>query len=377
MSDRHLAARAEDAFNDWLAARLGGRGWTTRILGYAGYGSPRFARVMGRVILSRAGDPNHDWWEDHPEGRRGYWAYFSAPVREVEVTVRVGNALVTAMTDRGGYFDVVVEGHGLDDEWVTAQIATEGARDTTAPIRLIGDDVRFGMVSDIDDTCLVTSLPRPMLAAWNSFVLVETARRAVPGMAGLYRALLAREPDAPVIYLSTGAWNAEPILRRFLRRHGFPVGPLLLTDWGPTDNSWFRSGQGHKRAQLRRLASEFPYISWLLVGDDGQHDPKIYEEFTLEQPDHVAGIAIRKLTATQRVLSHGHPLTHDDVTGRPVQVMVFEGADGYALHRQLRGAFQFAKAAMRRHREGEVTSREVIDAMTLASANRPGGGVDA
>lgn len=376
MSDRHLAARAEDAFNDWLAMRLAGRGWAMRVLGYAGYGSPRFARVMGRVVLSRPGDPDHDWWEEHPQGRRGYWAYFSAPVRDVEVTVRVGAGSVTVTTDRGGYFDVVVSGHELDDEWVTAQIDAGGVSQT-APVRLIGDDVRFGMISDIDDTCLVTALPRPMLAAWNSLVLVETARRAVPGMAGLYRALLAREPDAPVIYLSTGAWNAEPILRRFLRRHGFPAGPMLLTDWGPTDDSWFRSGQRHKRTQLRRLASEFPHVAWLLVGDDGQHDPKIYEEFTLEQPDHVAGIAIRKLTATQKMLSHGHPLTHDDVTGRPVQVMVFEGADGYALHRQLRGAFQFAKAAMRRHRDGEISSRDVIDAMTLSTATRPGGQRDA
>lgn len=375
MSDRHLAARAEDAFNDWLAERLASRGWVTHVLGYAGYGSPRFARVMGRVVLGRPGDPNHDWWEDHPDGRRGYWAYFTAPLRESEVRVQVGAGSITGMTDRGGYFDVVVEDHGLQEEWVTAQIEAGGV-EQSATVRLIGDDVRFGMISDIDDTCLVTSLPRPMLAAWNSFVLVETARRAVPGMAGLYRALLAREPDAPVIYLSTGAWNAEPVLRRFLRRHGFPAGPLLLTDWGPTDESWFRSGQLHKRTTLRRLASEFPHIAWLLVGDDGQHDPKIYEEFTLEQPEHVAGIAIRKLTATQRMLSHGHPLTHDDVTGRPVQVMVFEGPDGYALHRQLRGAFQFAKAAMRRHREGDFSSREVIDAMTVANA-RPHGDRDA
>lgn len=364
MSERHLAARAEDSLNEWLAERLAGRGWTTRILGYVGYGSPRFARVLGRVVLSRPGDPNHVKEQEHPDGRRGYWAYFTAPLAEVEVTVRVGEASVTASTDRGGYFDLMIEGHGLADGWQEGTVEADGVVQSVR-LQIIGDDVRFGIVSDIDDTCLVTSLPRPMIAAWNSFVLVETARRAVPGMAALYRALRAREPDAPVMYLSTGAWNNEPILRRFLRRHGFPAGPMLLTDWGPTQDSWFRSGQAHKRSALRRLASEFPQVSWLLVGDDGQNDPKIYEEFTLEQPDHVAGIAIRKLTVTQKVLSHGHPLTHDDVTGRPVRVMVFEGPDGYALHRQLRGAFQFARAATRRQWE-QVTPR--IDATTLSSA---------
>lgn len=52
------------------------------------------------------------------------------------------------------------------------------------------------------------------------------------------------------------------------------MGPLLLTDWGPTNTGWFRSGQDHKRACLDRLAKDFPKIKWLLIGDDGQHDPE-------------------------------------------------------------------------------------------------------
>ena len=49
--------------------------------------------------------------------------------------------------------------------------------------------------------------PRPLLAAWNTFVLDEHARMAVPGMAVLYERLTTAYPGAPVLYLSTGAWN--------------------------------------------------------------------------------------------------------------------------------------------------------------------------
>jgi phosphatidate phosphatase APP1 len=94
-------------------------------------------------------------------------------------------------------------------------------------------------------------------------------------------------------------------LTRFLGRHLFPRGPLLLTDWGPTRERWFRSGTAHKRAQLRRLAREFPQIQWVLVGDDGQHDPDIYSEFAQAHPDRVAGVAIRHLSPTQQVLASG------------------------------------------------------------------------
>ena len=112
----------------------------------------------------------------------------------------------------------------------------------------------------------------------------------------MYRTLLEEHPDAPIVYVSTGAWNTAPHLGRFLKRHGYPLGPLLLTDWGPTNTGWFRSGQEHKRACLHRLANEFPNIRWVLVGDDGQHDPKIYGDFAEDRPDRVEAIAIRELT---------------------------------------------------------------------------------
>ena len=144
--------------------------------------------------------------------------------------------------------------------------------------------MRFGIVSDIDDTVMVTALPRPLLAAWNTFVLDEHARRPVAGMAVLYERLVRAHPGAPFLYISTGAWNVAPALTRFLSRNLYPGGPLLLTDWGPTHDRWFRSGSAHKADNLRRLAEEFPEVRWLLIGDDGQRDELIYGEFADAYP---------------------------------------------------------------------------------------------
>src|SRR5947209_3086165 len=85
-------------------------------------------------------------------------------------------------------------------------------------------------------------LLRPPGAFWNTFVRQEAARLPVPGMPLLYHALLDAHPGAFVVYLSTGPWNVAPALEEFLARHGYPPGPLLLTDWGPTASGWFRSG---------------------------------------------------------------------------------------------------------------------------------------
>ncbi len=181
---------------------------------------------------------------------------------------------------------------------------------------------------------MITHLPRPLLAAWNTLVLRESARVAVRGMADLYRAVQRAAPEAPVIYLSTGAWNVAPTLIRFLARNGFPEGPLLLTDWGPTNTGWVRSGREHKVHTLRRLALDLPQVRWLLVGDDGQHDPQIYDEFATDRPEQVAGIAIRRLTAAQHVLSAAPGLRRAPAP----HVRTVRARDGFGLVQELRAA---------------------------------------
>ena len=64
---------------------------------------------------------------------------------------------------------------------------------------------------------------------------------------------------------------------------------MLLTDWGPTNTGWFRSGMAHKTETLLQLTRDLPNISWLLVGDDGQHDPVIYADFAHVAPGPGAG----------------------------------------------------------------------------------------
>ena len=348
MSRPHTAAIVEDAVHRRLDQRLRARGWGVRTISYTGYGSPDFVRVMARVVLGRIDDDEPgsadvdataDELRRAEEVRRGWRAFLTAPAMDVPVTVRVNGRTASTRTDRGGYIDVSVPDPGLEPGWHEVSIRAEGAEPAPASVQVIDGSTRVGLVSDIDDTVMITALPRPMIAAWNTFVRHEQARRVVPGMAPMYRALLDEAPGAPIFYLSTGAWNTAPTLTRFLERHGYPAGALLLTDWGPTNTGWFRSGQEHKRAALRRLAREFPQIRWVLIGDDGQHDPRIYGDFASEEPERVEAIAIRELTPAEQVLSHGIPVSNEEFAPRTRRsVPVCRAPDGYGLLRLLRTA---------------------------------------
>ncbi|MDQ1701890.1 MAG: hypothetical protein QOF57_1142 [Frankiaceae bacterium] len=327
----HWAGRAEDvvfrAVTPWLVAR----GWTPRVLGYTGYGTTDWVRILGRVVLAPRGRRGASP-DERPDPERGWRAFLSVPVPTYRVRVEIGGKVHEVVTDRGGYIDVRVPA-ALGPGWHPVTLRTVGDFAASCDVRIVGDGARLGVVCDIDDTVMVTHLPRPLVAAWNSFVLKEHARRPVSGMAGLLQSVQAADPGAPVVYLSTGAWNVAPTIERFLARHAFPPGPLLLTDWGPTNTGWFRSGKEHKCSALRSLADEFPRIEWVLVGDDGQHDPQIYADFASERGAAVRCVAIRQLTQVEQVLASGTPGPAPDSDGRtaPPAVPWVTGPDGQSL----------------------------------------------
>ena len=336
MSDRpFLGARAEDLWRRRINQVLRRAGWREDIIPFTGYGSETQVRVLARLVLRPGHASPIASAANELLGRRGWRNFLTAPLPRANVTLDIGGSQVELRTDRSGYVDVRVKNEGdLAPGWGQVTLSAGDSEVVPVPVMVVSDDVTFGIVSDIDDTVITTSLPRLFIAAWNTFVLTEQARQSVPGMARMYQKLLREHPGAPVIYVSTGAWNTFPFLNRFLERHGYPAGPMLLTDWGPTNTGWFRSGPDHKRTSLRELARDFPKIQWVLVGDNGQHDPMLYGEFSELQPEHVRLIAIRELSPTEQILSHGTTAVlrdADHVQWHPDMAPEVQAPDGDAL----------------------------------------------
>jgi len=307
---RRVAA-LEDRFHRFRQRLARRRGLVPVVIPYSGYGGPGWIRVLGRVVLARPEDDDVATQRTDPGRIRGWRSFVSIPVADSIVTVRAEGQEFVVQADRGGVVDVDVM-IGLEPGIREISLAVEGSDPVHARVFVADPDARLGIVSDIDDTVMVTALPRPFLAAWNTFVLDEHARRPVPGMAVLLERLAREHAGAPIVYVSTGAWNVAPTLARFLGRHLYPAGPLLLTDWGPTHDRLFRSGREHKRESLARLAREFPQIKWVLIGDDGQHDEELYREFALAHPDNVAAIAIRQLSIPEAVFAGGRSHAEDE-----------------------------------------------------------------
>lgn len=311
------------------------------IVPFVGYGTTRWVRVLGRALYKTMlfselvetfrGD------QRATSPARGWRSFTSVPISGARVRVEVGGEVFEVACDDGGVLDVQLE-VSLEPGTHRITLRVPGSEPVVSEVFVVPDGQRIGVVCDVDDTVMVTALPRPLLAAWNSFVISEHARMPTPGMAVLMERIHRAHPMAPIMYLSTGAWNVAPTLRRFLSRNAYPEGTLLLTDWGPTRTRWFRSGTAHKVNSLRRLVREFPDVKWLLIGDDGQRDPDVYNGFALRYPDHVAGILIRNLTVGESVLASGRVWGDDRAKQVASGTLWMEGNDGATLSDKLREA---------------------------------------
>ena len=184
-------------------------------------------------------------------------------------------------------------GAGADGFAVTLSLpdSPEAPEATTVVVRP-GPDARLGIVSDVDDTVLVTGATSMLKMMRLTLLESSESRVAFPGVGAFYRALT--DGANPVFYVSSSPWNLYEFLVDFMRLKGLPDGPLLLRDLG-IDEDKFGAGThgGHKLEAIRSVLERHDGLDFVLIGDSGQHDPEIYETIAGEFPGRVRAIYVR------------------------------------------------------------------------------------
>ncbi|GMA96551.1 hypothetical protein GCM10025881_33750 [Pseudolysinimonas kribbensis] len=148
----HIAARLEDAFHAFRERRARRRGLVPIVVPFTGYGGPGWVRVLGRVVMRRPGPT-----PDRLAGIRGWRSFVSVPVRDAEVVVESGGVRHVIHADRGGVIDQRLE-IDLEPGWRELRVSTDGDA-VAAPVLVVDPGEGFGIVSDVDDTVMVTALP--------------------------------------------------------------------------------------------------------------------------------------------------------------------------------------------------------------------------
>lgn len=159
----------------------------------------------------------------------------------------------------------------------------------------------LAIISDIDDTILVSQVTDRSRLLANTFLKSPHERQAVPGVADFYRRLAQRNPQpqaAAVIYLSASPRQLHANIEAFLDSHGFPRGVLITKKvTNDTSSEPLADQFANKTAKIEDIFTRLPHVSFVLVGDDGERDPEIYDAVQRRYPQRVQAVWIRKVTA--------------------------------------------------------------------------------
>ena len=305
-----------------------------RIEPYLGHAGPAGAVVRGRVLDNPVSSEAVDGEGVGAAARRTLQHFMTRELPAVPLTVRVGGTSVGTETDAEGYFLVRVPTTPgeLTAPWSTGSVELrEDYRGVTRPrteqveVRVPARGARFGIVSDVDDTILQTGVQRVGRMLVQTFTGSSLTRTPFPGAAELYRDLAAGVN--PVFYVSSSPWNLHAFLVAFLRHHGFPLGPVLLRDLLGT---W--AGREQKHDRIREVLELHPDLSFVLVGDSGEHDPEVYADIVREHPGRILAVYIREVRLDP---GDGRVEAVSDTWGSDVPFVL--AADSDAVRRHARG----------------------------------------
>lgn len=153
----------------------------------------------------------------------------------------------------------------------------------------------YGIISDIDDTILVTDVHSPVKMIYNSILKNPFQRKAFKGIKEFYEAK-TQNGHNPVFYLSNSPWNLYQNIKQFLDIQMLPKGPILLRDYGMHFPSVPKAYSHHKENNIELLLSVYPHLPFILIGDASQEDAIIYSLIKNKYPDRIKKILIREVS---------------------------------------------------------------------------------
>lgn len=274
-----------------------------QIVPYRGFANPDEAYLMGRILEYKKPPESaaDSLWNNLSAS---YQRFETDEVPGIEVVAKIGAQSFHTITDSEGYYTFHLSAASIQNYQpkttrstdFSVEISLPSARhrcaDVKASVVRPALDARFGVISDIDDTVLLTKATSLLQMMRLTLMSSSKARVAFAGVSAFYRAL--HNNKNPFFYVSSSPWNLYEFLDDFMRLKDIIAGPILLRDFG-IDRTKFivNDHKTHKLSQITKVLDCYPDLPFILIGDSGQQDPEIYTQCVKNYPGRILAIYIR------------------------------------------------------------------------------------
>lgn len=309
---------------------------------YHGFASQRAVRVEGRVLQDRniAVRQQDSYFTNV---LNTYKRLGSREAPHAEVSVSVFGHSAELVTDDDGYFQVDIP-HELEEVPIrsaaSARLLSHEPydREFVGSIFGAGPDSRLAVISDVDDTILVTgAVSLRQMARW-TFLHNAYSRRRIAGVGAWYRAIQQgadRKQHHPVFYVSSSPWNFFDLIDHFIQLNRIPLGPLLLRDYGIDNRKLVIEPHGrHKTKRCEELFAAYPDHQFLLIGDAGQEDAFIYCDLIRNFPNRIKVAFIRAVNRNKQAETVRREIESARKEGLPI-FYIQDSTEGAEICREL------------------------------------------
>ena len=229
------------------------------------------------------------------------------PLKNVEVKLTFKDTVVTTKTLKDGYFRFTLPyTKSLDSGWHSYEVSCKvdnfkyGIVETEELLKPFQSKV--GIISDIDDTFLVSYSNKFFKKLYVLLLRNINKRKIFEDVVAHYKALSrAGQSNDKVsnsfFYVSSSEWNLYEFIETFARLHGLPKAVIKLKKIKTGISDFLFTGRGdhdHKFEKIKDIIMFYPLLEYVLLGDDSQQDPFLYERIVKIFPENIIAIYIRQ-----------------------------------------------------------------------------------
>lgn len=227
------------------------------------------------------------------------------PLENVEVKLKFKNLEVTTKTLSDGYFRFTVPfAERLKSGWHTYEVSCKlydfGIVQTSQILKPF--ESKLGVISDIDDTFLVSHSNNFFKKLYVLLLKNINKRKVFEDVVPHYQALSQagqnnEEISNSFFYVSSSEWNLYEFIDSFARLHELPKGVIKLKKIKTGITDFLFTGKGnhdHKFEKIKDILMFYPNLKYILLGDDSQKDPVLYERVIKIFPENIKAVYIRQ-----------------------------------------------------------------------------------
>lgn len=274
----------------------------SKIIGYRGIANAE------KIIISGHAFEKHKVRDVYPHhGRRRNLKqtinrFRARPLKWTAIDIKINGEQHRVRTNNRGYFISEIKHELQDSGWYPYELYWKRNNKKFSSEFYLSDEHETGVISDIDDTLIVSHSTR--LIRKMALILFRNAhsRKTIPFIKnwhGYIRDLNDAAHPRDFFYVSNSEWNLYDFLVDFFSINELPKGVFFLQYLKKGIRDLISTGKvnhSHKKNSIEFLLRFYPNKKFILVGDNGQKDMEVYHEIVSKYHHRIKGVMIRKLS---------------------------------------------------------------------------------